>query len=163
MGLILNPYRFAVAVETLIDRTTGTHFGDFGAALGGSLAAIFDGTTSQAHTAGGYAGAANGYAGTTWGAGKIFSKAIVYPSNNFGFAFTDPAAMSIQIYGKNGTPSNGTDGTIIGTSGAFADGTSAKTINSTDITNAYTSIWAYVNPGEGSNTYCAELEMWELI
>ena len=41
----------AGGVETLVDRTTGTAFGDMNNAGGSDLAFAFDGTTSQAHTA----------------------------------------------------------------------------------------------------------------
>ena len=148
--------------EALIDRTTGTNIGNM-TALGG-LAASFNGTTSETTTNASGISASPGYVGKTYGAGKIFSRAVVYGSSNAGFINGTNPSTTLTIYGKNGTPASATDGTSIG-SVTFTDTTNesaGRSVTSTDTTNTYTSIWVYVNGGAVSCN-CAELEMYELI
>lgn len=148
-------------VETLVDRTTGTNIGNM--TNGGGLAAAFDGNTSQAHTACARIDVGDGYVGKTFGAGKIFSRALVYGSNNLGLYENNPT-VTIRIYGKNGAPSSATDGTIIG-SLSFTDGASntVREILSTDLSNTYTSIWFYMPASSTNAKLVAEIVLYEML
>jgi hypothetical protein len=151
--------------ETLVDRTTGTNIGDMTG--GGGLAAAFDGTTAQAFLSAAFLSGGNGYVGKSYGAAKIYSKFIVYGSNDDGYDFTVDGTITITIYGKNGSPASATDGTSLGTTGSFSnnnDESSGRTIVSTDQSNSFTHVWAYVVSGTGGTSTCvAELEIYELI
>ena len=147
--------------ETLIDRTLGTAIGNltvFG------LAKAFDGVTNA--TGGNCAAksASGGYVGKTFPEAKIFSRALVYGANDRGFVANINPSVTIRVYGKNGTPVNETDGTLIGglTFTDTGNESAGREITSIDTTNAYTSIWASITPATAESTYCAELVLYEL-
>jgi hypothetical protein len=149
-------------VETLVDRTTGTAFGNLNAF---GLSYAFDGVTNAAGGQCAAKSASGGYVGKTFTSGKKFSRAIVYGANDKGFVDFGNPSVTISIYGKNGTPSNETDGTVLGTI-TFTDTaneSSGRTINSTNTTTAYTSLWARVVPSSQESTYVAELTLYELV
>jgi hypothetical protein len=154
------------AVETLVDRTTGTVIGNM--TSGAAQSNCFDGTTSQALSAG--AGAcpfvnnAPGYVGKTYAAGKAMSRVVVYGSNDDGFMYAANPSVTITLYGKNGVPANGTDGTSLGTLTFTdtADESGGRTVSSTDTSTTYTNVWVYINGGAIS-TACAELVMYEML
>jgi hypothetical protein len=156
----------APSTPALVDRTTGTHIGDLAGGSTGVVGQCFDNTTSE-DGATVVRKASNGYVGTTWGAGKYIQKVVVYGSNDDGFTIGTPQRSdnNIWIYAKNGTPSSGTDGTIIGSLTAFTDivnESSGRTITSTDQATAYTSVWIYGTTGAGAFGV-AELQIWELV
>ena len=82
---------------------------------------------------------------------------IIYPGYNAtsGYRFGLPHAgfatspvnfaetCTIRLYGKNGLPANGTDGTILATTSSALTSTSA-TLTSTDKLTAFTHVWAYI-------------------
>ena len=152
-----------VRTEILIDRTSGTNIGDM-TVLGG-LSAAFDGLKNVANSSCAASSGVSGYVGKTYGAGKVFSKAVVYGSNDHGFIFTVNPSVTLKIYGKNGTPANKTDGTVIG-SLTFTDTTNesaGRTVTSTDLVNKWTSIWCYVNDGAADSHLVGELELYEWL
>ena len=155
--------------ETLVDRTTGTIFGDM--TTGGDFrSALYDGTTNQA-LAGGvgpcpYHTGTSGYVGKSYSAAKRFSRAIVYGPNDDGFVYNANPSVTLTVYGKNGSdPSNATDGTSIGTL-TFTDTgneSAGRTITSTDTVTAYDRIWVTVS-GAGAQSYTmAEIVLYELL
>jgi len=152
------------AVETLIDRTTGTNIGNM--TLGGGLAAVFDGTTNQTAAAGAGISASPGYVGKTHAAGKAISKIIVHGSNNVGYVNTGTTtSVTITLYAKNGVPASATDGTSLGSitfNQSATNESAGRTITSSDQVTTYTNYWAYVNGGANS-TYFIELVAYEMI
>lgn len=154
-------------IEALIDRTLGTIIGNmtvFG------IGNAFNGVTSAAGASCAAISAAPGWVGKTYSAGKKFSRAIVYGPNDRGFIDPGPplshgVSVTINIRGKNGTPSGRTDGAIIG-SITFSDvvnQSAGKQIVSTDTINAYTNIWADILGSPQDSTYCAELVLYERV
>lgn len=145
-----------------IDRTTGTNIGN--STLNGGLAAAFDGVTNQAF---GACAVANpfGYVGKTFVSGKVIDHFIVYGSNDFGYTTAGAVSVTITMYGKNGAPSSGTDGTAIGSISFTntANESAGRTIASTDTSNSYTSVWVMINTSATNNSGCAELQMFEIV
>lgn len=92
----------AALVESLIDRTEGTNFGDMTAA--GGIAAAFDGVTSQsgASTANKGTGTDFAFIGKTLADPAIFSRAVIHGSNSAGF-LNNNAEITITIYGHTGS------------------------------------------------------------
>ena len=152
------------AVETLVDRTTGTNIGNMTSS--GGLAAAFDGNTNQTGASSASTAGAPGYVGKTYGAGKRISKVIVYGSNNEGYAFTSNASTTIVLRGKNGAaPASRTDGTSLG-SITFTDTTNEsapRTITSSDQVTTWLHVFVDIDDGLGSAMICTELEIYELI
>lgn len=152
-------------VETLVDRTSGTAFGDL--TSGGGLAASFDGTTNQSNANSSNNASSFGYVGKSYGAGKIYSKVVIYGPNDQGYQTGANASHTVKLYAKNGAPSSGTDGTQIG-SITFTDTSNesaGRTITSTDQVNSYTHVWVYhdsTGAGAGGIGH-AELEIYELL
>lgn len=147
--------------ERLVDRTTGTPFGNmtvFG------LGKAFDGVTNAAGNQCAAISSSPGYVGQSFAAAKRFSKAVAYGPNDRGFIdFTNPS-VTITIYGKNGSnPANAVDGATLGslTFTDTADESAGRGIQLNSAT-AYDHIWAYINGGSAS-TYCAELAFFELV
>lgn len=151
--------------EAAISGGTGTNIGDM--TTNGGLAAIFDGTTSQADTACGRATAVNNaYAGKNYSSSpKKISKVICYGGNNVGFWHTYNSTATLDLYGKNGgAPSNDTDGTLLGTL-SYTDTTNesaGRTVTSTDTLTAWDYVWVRTSqPGAAANAYMAELTFYE--
>jgi hypothetical protein len=80
--------------------------------------------------------------------------------------------VTIQIYGKTGgAPASSVDGTVIGTTGAFADTaneSAGRAITSTDVTTLWDYIWARVTHDGAANIVAvAELvlnqPLWQLV
>ena len=70
----------------------------------------------------------------------------------------------LDFYGKQGAaPSNGTNGTIIGTTGTFTNALNAntKTITSTDTATLWDHNWVLITP-DGQNSWFAEMQFTEL-
>jgi hypothetical protein len=154
-------------VETLVDRTTGTNIGD--ATAGGGLTAVFDGTTSQTYGASGGRDGPNSttYAGKDWSAlsAKIVSKAITYGSSDHGYAGGGASpTVTLTLYGKNGAPSSGTDGTSLATTN-FSDvnNTNSKTLTVVAPSTAYTHAWVYVSYTGSDGVRIAEVEFYEML
>lgn len=154
--------------EFEIDPDGLTTFGDLTAT--GGLAAAFDGDTTQAaadcaaRTAGAD-GERTAYAGLEFTTGKIFAGAVVHGSNDQGFidGGNNPS-VTLNIYGKNGTPADSDDGTLIGTLSITdtADESEGRLVESTDAINSYTHIWVeIVRASGGGNLRLAELVLFE--
>lgn len=157
-------FRSRSAALVLIDRTAGTNIGNM--TIDGGLAAAFDGNTDQVSTnCANLNTVTSAYVGKTLAASKVFGRAIIYGSNNQGFWGSNPADCVIDIYGKTGAaPASATDGTIIGTSGTFADLTGAisKQIESNNLVNTWAHIWAHTrHSSAATNARVAELILYE--
>jgi hypothetical protein len=136
---------------------TGSVFGSMTG--GGGLASGFDGTTSITNGGGPYMnGTSNGYFGKAFSSATSISRCIVYPPNDAGFGNTG-GTCSLSIYGKNGTPSSGTDGTLLG-SISFTDPNDnteyARTIEFTAA--SYTHFWVYISQSGAGRVSSSELE-----
>jgi hypothetical protein len=148
----------------VIDRTLGTNIGNFTA--DGGLAAAFDGTTSQANTAGaGKSSATSGYIGKTLAVSKPIYKAIVYGSNNHGYVPSANPTVTINLYGKVGTaPASSTDGTLLGTL-SFADtadeSSNPRTITSDDWDTVWDHVWIEVTTESATAKQVAEVQFYE--
>jgi len=139
-------------------------FGDMTAR--GGLSAARDGTTSQTSTAcASRSGQHNGYVGCDWGSGvsRIITEMSAYGSSNWGFSEAGNEDYQIHCYGSNSSPSNGTDGTLLGSSSVFTDinGTNTITLEEDDLTTAtgYRYHWVYVDgqTDTGQHTHLAEI------
>lgn len=151
-------------VETLIDRTTGTNIGNM--TLQGGLAAVFDGVTNQVAAAVAGTSGVAGYVGKQFGAGKALSRVVVNGSNNVGYVNTGTTtSVTITLYGKNGAPANGSDGTSLGSitfNQNAVDESAGRQITSTDTVTTYTHFWVFINGGANS-TECAEATFYEMV
>lgn len=149
-------------VETLVDRTTGTIISNATTRQDNA----FDGNTNQAAVASANKNSAGAfYIGKTFGAGKIFSKAVINGTNNTGYTIGGSNPRTVNIRGKNGTPTDATDGTLIGTI-SFNQNTnesSGRTITSIDTDNTYTSLFAEIADVGQSQSFIAELTFYELL
>lgn len=148
-------------VETLVDRTTGTAFGDMSSL---PMSFAFDGVSNIGGASCAAKSGAAGYIGQSFAAAKHFCKAKVYGPNDRGFISPGNPSVTITIYGKNGAnPANATDGTVLGalTFTDTGDESAGRTIALTS-TTAYDHIWAHINGGAAS-TYCSELVLFELV
>lgn len=143
--------------------------------LGGGLAAAFDGNTAQPWAAGAYATALTGAGAqfTGWvgrnfasASDQIIASATIYPSTDLGFIPYTGSPFHIDLYGSATLPSNGTDGTLIGTTGSIGNTTQAITIFSTDTSTAWKYVWVnLVVTNSGGNTvgeavYVCELQLY---
>jgi hypothetical protein len=146
--------------EYLVDRTSGTAIGNLNAF---GLDKAFDGVTNAAGATCAAKSGSGGYVGKTYSTGKVFSRAVLYGANDRGFIDGANPSVTITIYGKNGTPSSETDGTVLGVL-TFID--TANESSGREVTcsnpNAFTSVWARVTSGPYS-TYVAELVLYELV
>jgi hypothetical protein len=146
----------------LISQGTGTAIGDMTA--GGGLAAAFDGNANQAMLASAHRAAVNGYVGKNYSSDpKRIGQVKATAANNNGFGGSTSHNISITIYGKNGgAPSNGTDGTSLGTTGTITvTGSQVVTIVSTDSATSWDYVWAYVvNVSAAAFVAVCELEFY---
>ena len=147
--------------DTWIDPASHTIIGDMTGSAG--LAAIFNGTTNSTSGACGWKSAANGYAGLQFAAGKPIGKVELWGSNDQGYVYTVNPSTPITLYGKNGAPSSGTDGTSLGST-TFTDSaneSTMRTITSSDAVTTYTHVWCYIRGGGINTTIFAELKFYE--
>jgi hypothetical protein len=136
---------------------TGSTFGDMTAASG--LAASFDGSTNQVNgSCSGRIGVTSGYVGKAFASAQNIARVYTYGGSDVGYAHADNGSVTINIYGKNSSPANATDGTLLGTSGSFTDGVTTQQKQITcDATTAYQYVWAVIN-ASSQNLYMAEVK-----
>jgi hypothetical protein len=148
--------------SVVIDPASGSVIG--GTWTDGGQTEIYVVVTSRAAGVAANGGVTDVWSGKTYSGAKIFSKALLYGSNNGGFDASDNPSITINIYGKNGAPANKTDGTLIGTL-TFTDTaneSAGREITSTDLVNSYTSIWFSII-GDGSHSiWVAEATFYEM-
>lgn len=150
-----------LALLNEIDRALGgsASIGDMIA--GGGVAAFFDGNTNQAFNVGAQRGFPRGpdtdrraYIGKDYSGAsdQIIESATYFPLSDYGIAgaafgvsaFPGPlAAISIiiNLRGNASAPADGTDGTLLGTTGTISNTTAPITIVSTDQTTAWKYVW----------------------
>lgn len=152
-------------IQTLIDRTAGTAIGNMTSA--GGLAAAYDDNLDQSAAASATTAAAGiGTIGKDWGAGvtKTVSMVEVYGANNHDLCIgANPATTVINVYAT--TDGTATGGTLVGTSGQFADGTTAvKHAVTLTAPMASRSIYVEITDGvESSGKAAAEIRFYEDI
>jgi len=165
---------------SLIAQDTGTAIGDLTAQ--GGLAGAFNGTRFQA-TSSGAATSGNvstGYIGKNWGSSKTITGFILYSPTSDGFVGSAGSTFTVKLYGKNGAPSSGTDGTLLFTSSSvndnlissngergaikyFADTTitSEETISSFTTDTAFTYHWVLITPNTSTTVNVGQIEFYE--
>lgn len=135
----------------LIATTFGSNIGDMTG--GNGINAAFDGNTITDVTASSYQGSA----GTTFGyvgknatsSPKAVEKVTCYGAASFGFAGgASVPNVTIDLYAKNGSaPTGPTDGTLLGSSGPFADSNGAVvTVNSSDTSTTWDYFGVAITP-----------------
>lgn len=151
----------------VVDKDAGTRFGNMTAFGSGGLAAAFDDDRNQG--SGDCAvrdNSSDGYVGKSFSTGKAFGKAIIYGSNNQGFHVGGNSTVTLTWRGKNGTPSNSSDGTSLG-SVSFVDTgdeSGGREITSSDQVTTYTHQWVQVTRSGGGSfedLAVAEIDLWE--
>lgn len=93
--------------------------------------------------------------------GSKVSGVLVTPSSNLGYLTSGSGpTIVIELYGKSTAPSSATDGTLLGTSSAFADTDKAKFVASSDTTTTFNYLWMRIRRSDGaSDTFLiAELQ-----
>lgn len=158
----------AAIPATLIDRTTGANISGEGVASGGvqNPDAAFDGDTTQTFLVGLYVNNAVSqtvYAGKTTAVPTAVESVLVFGSTDQGFVDSSNPSTTITLYGKTGAaPSNGTDGTSLG-SVAFtdtADESAGRSITSSDTATYWDHVWVNVTSGAGNfNRGIAEIQI----
>ena len=135
---------------------TGSAFGDV--AVGGGLAAAFDGTTSQTEAASARrTGATTGYIGKSFSSAQAITKVRLYAPSDYGFAGGTAVAWTATVYGKASAPASGTDGTALGTlSWTTSTGYEVKDIVCSG--TSYQHVWVYCDHPAGNFTGIAELQ-----
>ena len=157
---IADPFSDQTDVSVYV-QTDGTTFGDLHSSNHGGIEAVFNGTTdAAAASSGSKASASNFYVGKQFSSAKVVTGFSVTGSNNVGFySPNDSATITATLYGKNGTPSSGTDGTVIGSAQSGTDANSLTLSQSGNgNTTAYTHVWVYVSHGDSADSmYCTDL------
>ena len=163
-----------------ITQGTGTAIGDLTGQ--GGLSGAFNGTRFQAYASGGATTGSQttGYIGKNWGSSKTITGFILYSPTNFGFVGSGASTFTVKLYGKNGAPSNATDGTLLFTSSSvndnlistngergaikyFADTTitSEETISSFTTDTAFTYHWVVITPNTSESVHVGQIEFYE--
>lgn len=141
---------------------TGSTFGSL--TQGGGLAAGFDGVNPQAYNTGpGYDGLAvnaNSYIGKSFASAQPIAKIIVYGTTSYGFCHNAGETVVLDMYARNGTPANATDGTFLGTL-SFTEtmDASGKTVNASG--GSYNHVWSVMRSTTGGGSryhHISELE-----
>jgi hypothetical protein len=136
----------SASAGTAISDGAGTAIGNMTSS--GGLSAAFSGSNGKlyANSSTTSVGGAPGYIGKNFtGSPKAIHSATVYATTDLGFDGTAGATtITWTLYGSQTAPSTWTDGTILGTTGAFADATGiSKTIASNDKTTKWNYVWFY--------------------
>ena len=164
---------------SLIAQDTGTAIGDLTAQ--GGLAGAFNGTRFQATSSGASTSGnvSTAYIGKNWGSSKTITGFILYSPTSDGFVGSGGSTFTVKLYGKNGAPSSGTDGTLLFTSSSvndnlvstngergsiryFVDTTivSEETISSFT-TTAFTYHWVLITPNSSTTVNVGQIEFYE--
>ena len=157
---IADPFTDETDVSLYV-QTDGTTIGDLHSSNHGGIEAVFNGTSdAAASSSGSKASATNFYVGKQFSSAEVVTGFSVTGSNNVGFySPNDSATITATLYGKNGTPSSGTDGTVIGLAQSGTDANSLTLSQSGNgNTTAYTHVWVYVSHGDSADSmYCTDL------
>lgn len=156
---IPTPLSTGAQADVMMSNEQGTLSGDMTSS--GGLAAARDGTTSQAATAcATKTVASNAFIFIRFGQRMRISKAIVYPSNDQGFGGSATHTVILRGYNGGNDPTSFSDGTQLGTTGAFGNTTASKTITSNDTATEYDgAIIAYTPASGGLSLHCAEIQL----
>lgn len=137
-----------------VSGAAGTNIGNMTG--GGGLAAAFNGNTNQSTAASAQSSAGtDGKVGKDWGSGtpKTISRAQVYGSNDAGYVNSADPSVTINLYGT--TDGTTTGGTLLGTTGAFTDSVTNKTID-VSAPQSLRSIYVEIASSGGTERICAE-------
>lgn len=123
---------------------------------GNGLAAIFDGNTTTT----GYRQSTTGYVGAELPSGTLIDYVVIKSASNGFDASGSTSTITLTLYGKNGTPASGTDGTVLGaTSFTDVNTVTSKTIYNSNKYTHYSNMWVYIQTGVW--VIASELEFYE--
>ena len=166
---------------TQIAQDTGSAIGDLTSQ--GGLSGAFNGTKIQAYGSGAATSGnqTTGYIGKNWGSSKTVTGFILYSPTLYGFVGSTASTFTVKLYGKNSSPSNATDGTLLFTSSSvndnlistdgqrgairyFADTNiqSEETISSFTTTTAYSYHWVVITPNSSASVHVGQIEFYEV-
>lgn len=154
-----------MTIEQIIPRGDGVIFGNFTQSGFAGNAAMFDGNLVNNYpNVGAYALGLSAYIGKQFSEPKAFSRALFYGWNDRGI-IDDGSSGTLYIYGKNGLPTNQTDGVILGhvsfsEPSTVAYGSPLEVVSS-DTMNKYTCIWAVIVAVAATGICGAELLFFE--
>lgn len=123
--------------------------------FGGTISAAFDGSNAKGYSAcaignGAHAASQTSYVGKNYSgaSAQTIAQVTVYPSTDFKFCSnvspTTPHTLTINLRAKATAPASASDGTLLGTSGPFADTFSSVTVISSDTTTAWNFVWVEI-------------------
>lgn len=147
---------------------TETFEGNNGTNIGNmtNLTNAFDGNTSVADgTSACRLNGTNGYCGKNYTSGKAINRVKVYSTTDCAYS-NDTGSVTITLYGKNSSPSSGTDGTSLGSAGTYTSpgsGSQIATITPSDNVTTYTYVWINITGGGGGGSVTfAELQIYSI-
>ena len=149
-----NPIDFTGAdTQSPLDLSGLSYFGDMTGQAG--LSAAFDGDTTKtrAQSASDTTTTTDSYVGVDHGVGntETVTGFFAYGTSNFGFG--NQASFTISLYGSNALPASETDGTLLYSTGSFANSNSIIVGANSGITSgAYRYHWARIQPVSGDTT-----------
>ncbi|MBI2235780.1 MAG: hypothetical protein HYU60_02285 [Magnetospirillum sp.] len=146
--------------QALIACDVGSAIGDMTAA--GGNAAAFNGATSQPANECAQKAGSSAYVGKDFGsAPKVITGAKVYnPNDGDGAGSGYGGSLSISLYASNSAPSSPTNGTLLGTIGAFVDAEVGSSITNLSISNATAYQYVWVALSGGGTLSVAEVELY---
>jgi hypothetical protein len=156
-----NPIDFTGAdTQSPLDLSGLSYFGDMTGQAG--LSAAFDGDTTKtrAQSASDTTTTTDSYVGVDHGVGntETVTGFFAYGTSNFGFG--NQASFTISLYGSNTLPASETDGTLLYSTGSFANSNSIIVGANSGITSgAYRYHWARIQPVSGDTTEIAQVQL----
>lgn len=129
---------------------TGSTFGDMTGWSG--LSAAFNGVVPKNQPQACARGAATGYAGKAFSAPQTIRQVVASSVSAWGYTNHNGWSVTLSVYGNSSSPTSGTDGTLLGTTGAFTDNTTSWYQTTIACSGGpYQFVWLYLNcPGTGT-------------
>jgi hypothetical protein len=150
--------------QALIAQGTGTIIGDFTT----NVSNAFDSTSSTRANSAQHQNSqtlSNVYIGKDLGSGnaKIITGAS-WESPSDADSLDSAATLTVKLYASNSAPTSYSDGTLLGTIGTEANGTTGQVTSNLTFSNSteYRYVWIYASSsGTNNNFYCAEVKFYE--
>lgn len=147
-------YIAAASGYVLVAQADGTAIGNMTRS-----SAAFDGNTSQAHTSSAwYNSGSSAYVGKQFSSAQAVTRAVVYPSNNQGYAYAGgvTGTVTVAVYGKATSPSSETDGTLLGSNTGANSNSGTITVDFANST-AYAYVWVKVSVPSATEVNVSEV------
>jgi len=149
----------------LVPYGDGSTIGDM--TSGGGLAAAFNDDIDEVTSSCAWnPPAADSFVGKDWGAGvtKFINGVQTWGSSNAGYS-DGGQDETIELWGSNSSPSNATDGTLLGTIvtalASVANANPQEKFGGFTMTTAYRYHWVRFDIDGTDESYCAEIRFWE--